>query len=115
MVGCVSSGKRIVARPSRRMAFESGLGAETRHPSVQPSSGVIMYDFKSALRRSDATSLNDAVSRCGWQLSAVQGPQVSSQFPNLWVAQFLPERWHLAFDSRRNHVVNPGVASVQIM
>ena len=78
MVGCVSSGKRIVARPSRRMAFESGLGAETRHPSVQPSSGVIMYDFKSALRRSDATSLNDAVSRCGWQLSAVQGPQVSS-------------------------------------
>ena len=114
MVGCLSSGKRIVARASGR-SFESRLDGETRHPSVQPSSGVIMYDFKSALRRSDATSLNDAVSRCGWQLSAVQGPQVSSQFPNLWVAQFLPERWHLAFDSRRNHVVNPGVASVQIM
>ena len=111
MVGCVSSGKRIVARPSRRMAFESGLGAETRHPSVHPS----IHDFKSALRRVDATFFTKVVSQCSWQLSAMQCAQVSSQFPNLWVAQFLPERWHLAFDSRRNHVVNPGVASVQIM
>jgi hypothetical protein len=33
----------------------------------------------------------------------------------VWVAQLLPERWHLAFDSDSNHLMNPRVASVQIM
>jgi hypothetical protein len=35
--------------------------------------------------------------------------------PYVWVAQLLPERWHLAFDSGDNHLMNPGVAFVQIM
>jgi hypothetical protein len=35
--------------------------------------------------------------------------------PYVWVSQFLPERWHLAFDSGGNHLMNPGVAPVQIM
>jgi hypothetical protein len=35
--------------------------------------------------------------------------------PYVWVAQLLPERWHLAFDSGGNHLMNPVVASVQIM
>ena len=35
--------------------------------------------------------------------------------PDIWVAQLLPERWHLAFDSGGNHLMNPNVASVQIM
>jgi hypothetical protein len=34
--------------------------------------------------------------------------------PYVWVAQLLPERWHLAFDSGGNNLMNPGVASVQI-
>jgi hypothetical protein len=33
----------------------------------------------------------------------------------VWVAQLLPERWHLAFDSGDNHLMNPGVAPAQIM
>jgi hypothetical protein len=35
--------------------------------------------------------------------------------PYVWFAQLLPERWHLAFDSGGNNLMNPGVASVQIM
>jgi hypothetical protein len=35
--------------------------------------------------------------------------------PYVWVAQLLPERWHLAFDSGDNHLMNSGVAFVQIM
>jgi hypothetical protein len=35
--------------------------------------------------------------------------------PYVWVAELLPERWHLAFESGDNHLMNPGVASVQIM
>jgi hypothetical protein len=35
--------------------------------------------------------------------------------PYVWVTQLLPEGWHLAFDSGDNHLMNPGVASVQIM
>jgi hypothetical protein len=35
--------------------------------------------------------------------------------PYVWVAQLLPESWHLASDSGDNHLMNPGVASVQIM
>jgi hypothetical protein len=35
--------------------------------------------------------------------------------PYVWVSQLLPERWHLVFDSGDNHLMNPGVASVQIM
>jgi hypothetical protein len=35
--------------------------------------------------------------------------------PYVWVAQLLPERWHLAFDSGGNHLMNPGLAFVQIM
>jgi hypothetical protein len=31
------------------------------------------------------------------------------------VLQLLSERWHLAFYSGGNHLMNPGVASVQIM
>jgi len=35
--------------------------------------------------------------------------------PYVWVTQLLPERWHLAFDSGDNHLMNSGVAFVQIM
>jgi len=35
--------------------------------------------------------------------------------PYVWVAQLLSERWHLAFNSGGNYLMNPGVASVQIM
>jgi len=35
--------------------------------------------------------------------------------PYVWVAQFLPERWHLAFNSGGNYFVNPSIASVQIV
>ena len=45
----------------------------------------------------------------------MQCAQVSSQFPNLWVAQLLPKGWHLAFDPGGNHLTNPGIASVQIV
>jgi hypothetical protein len=35
--------------------------------------------------------------------------------PYVWVAQLLPERWHLAFDSGGNHLMNSGIAPVQII
>jgi hypothetical protein len=35
--------------------------------------------------------------------------------PYVWIAQLLPERWHLAFDSGGNHLMNSGIAPVQIM
>ena len=47
--------------------------------------------------------------------SAVQCSQISDQLPYVWIAELFSERWHLAFDSRSNHLMNPVVASVQIM
>ena len=34
---------------------------------------------------------------------------------DIWVAHLLAERWHFAFDSGRNYLMNPSIASVQIM
>jgi hypothetical protein len=35
--------------------------------------------------------------------------------PYIWVAQLFSKGWHLAFDSGGHHLMNPGVASVQIV
>jgi len=48
-------------------------------------------------------------------LSPLQRPEVSRQFPDLWLAQLFSERWHLAFNSGGNHLTNAGVAPVEIM
>jgi hypothetical protein len=48
-------------------------------------------------------------------LSPLQRPEVSGQFPNLWLAQLFAERWHLAFDSGGDHLTNASIALVEIM
>ena len=45
----------------------------------------------------------------------MQRSQISDQLPYVWIAELLSKRWYLAFDSRSNHLMNPGVASVQIV
>jgi hypothetical protein len=48
-------------------------------------------------------------------ISAVKCPDIRNQLPHVWIAQLLPERWHFTFDSSGNHLMDPSVASVQIM
>ena len=45
----------------------------------------------------------------------MQRSQISDQLPYVWIAELLSRRWYLAFDSRSNHLMNPGVTSVQIV